>query len=562
MLTTDKWTCRELVELMSAHGVKQAVISPGTRDTPLIMALVRSGKIATHSVIDERSAAFIALGMASVSGMPVALVCTSGTAMLNYAPAVAEAYYRHIPLIVVSADRPAEWIDQDDSQTIRQSSALANIVLASYNFNGSPAGDDERWMINRRINEALLCATGNCSGPVHINVAIGEPISGTEEIGQHNARVITRITGNEIPTALMREFGCEIASPLKVMVVVGFNPPDSRLNRSLRRLAQLPNFIVLAERTANLHSSDFIDVVDESLFMAMTDERLEELRPDILITTGGSLVSRPLKEQLRRWHPKHWYVGYNTGIVDCFMSVERIFDVAPVHFFMKLASAMQPHREPSGYASLWHSFYDSLKVRLNGFKAGWSDLAAVRYIASLLPAHCNLQVSNGMTLRYLLSAPKLSVHRLDCNRGVSGIDGSVSTAVGASLEYNGDTVLLTGDMSAQYDIAALASPLITSRFRMIVIANGDGGIFRVIRTTRKLPELDHYIASRVNFPARQLADGYGFAYYEASSMNELKNVLPVFIADSSHKAMLVVRTDSVESAAVASDYYRYLRTLK
>ena len=126
-----KQTCTIVADLLHAWGVEDVVLSPGSRNAPLIMSIVRSGRFRTHVVIDERSAAFIALGMSLASERPVAAVCTSGTALLNYAPAVAEAYYRRVPLIAVSADRPLRWIDQDDSRTIRQAGCLGNIVRAS-----------------------------------------------------------------------------------------------------------------------------------------------------------------------------------------------------------------------------------------------------------------------------------------------------------------------------------------------------------------------------------------------------------------------------------------------
>jgi 2-succinyl-5-enolpyruvyl-6-hydroxy-3-cyclohexene-1-carboxylate synthase len=165
-----------LATLLASHGVKRAVLSPGSRNVPLLVAVSKEPSIETEVVVDERSAAFMALGMASISGCPVALVCTSGTALLNYAPAVAEAYYRHIPLVVVSADRPHCWIDQDDSQTIRQQGALASIVKASYDISADAVTPDDDWYANRVINDALINATTGCKGPVHINMQINEPL--------------------------------------------------------------------------------------------------------------------------------------------------------------------------------------------------------------------------------------------------------------------------------------------------------------------------------------------------------------------------------------------------
>ncbi|MDE7351068.1 MAG: 2-succinyl-5-enolpyruvyl-6-hydroxy-3-cyclohexene-1-carboxylic-acid synthase, partial [Muribaculaceae bacterium] len=192
MINTSNVYCRQIVELIRAHGVQTAYCSPGSRNAPLILAMEACGEIKKRVVIDERSAAFQAYGCALVERCPVALVCTSGTAVLDYAPAVAEAYYSGVPLIVVSADRPSEWIDQDDSQTIRQFGVLRNIVKGSYDVRAIPEGSGMeytsrmRWNINRTVNEAMLKALEGKPGPVHINVQLSDPLGEMLEALPHD----------------------------------------------------------------------------------------------------------------------------------------------------------------------------------------------------------------------------------------------------------------------------------------------------------------------------------------------------------------------------------------
>lgn len=247
MLDTSNKTCRCIASLLVAHGVRDAVVSPGSRNAPLLMALSRQKQLNLISVVDERSAGFVALGMAVTSGRPVALVCTSGSALLNYGPAVAEAYYRRVPLIVISADRPVEWIGQDDSQTIVQPGALSGYVKRSYDL---PADSEGRqmWYENRLVNDALITAISGRRGPVHINVQIAEPINGLSDNHDDACdRVMNRVVSlirpaTSFPTSAARALGSTIASPVKVMIVAGFLPPDKTLNKAMLRLSNLPNF--------------------------------------------------------------------------------------------------------------------------------------------------------------------------------------------------------------------------------------------------------------------------------------------------------------------------------
>ena len=556
---TDKWTCRELAALLPAYGVEEAVICPGTRNAPITMAFSRCGSLKLTSVVDERSAAFIALGKASVSRRPVAVVCTSGTALLNFAPAVAEAYYRHVPLIVISADRPQEWIDQDDSQTIRQPEALREFTLRRYHLDGNPLTGLAQWHVNRMICEGMLAATGHCQGPVHFNVAIGEPIPSSADVLPLSPRIISRIdSAGDISTDTAQQLASELRGK-RIMIVAGFLPPDATLHRALVRLSAIPSVTILAEQTANLNDPRFINVVDETLFL---HPGADDLRPDVIISFGGSLVSATLKNFLRKSEAEHWLVGfYPDDAPDCFMSLTRVIGASPALFFRRLASAMQPLASvPSDFAQSWRLFSskatDAAAAALPG---EWCDLTAVRTVISHIPRKYNLQLSNGMTLRYALMQTMHGLHSVDCNRGVSGIDGSVSTAVGASTAYPGTTLLITGDMSAQYDMAAFYSGLLTPRFKVIVIANGDGGIFRVIRNTRHLPEMEPYLAATVRFPARQIAESAGITFFEASSIQELTAVLPRFFAESESPAMLVILTSSADSAAITREFYKRLK---
>ncbi len=564
-MTTDKDSCRILVSVMLKHGVREAVVSPGSRNAPLVVAVSACADIRTTVVVDERCAAFVALGKASVSAAPVMLVCTSGTAVLNYAPAVAEAYYRNIPLVVVSADRPMEWIDQDDSQTLRQYEALSHYVKRSYNIPSPCADDALRWYVNRVANDAMInCLSGRLA-PVHINVQLDAPL-GTLAAPRHDRWSERHISMVEPEMSLSPEQTAGLARLLapgrKVLVIAGFHDPCPELDRALESLSESGHVAVMCETVANLRSGRFIHDIDATL-SSMTEEELAAMRPDTVVTLGGAIVSRFVKAYLRGGAPvEHIHVGMTDNTVDCFQRLTVRVPMHPADFFGAMAGYVRSAggADPcaGGYGERWQDYALRGRRVHAGYveSAPWSDLKAMGFVMSHLPGGCALQLSNGTSVRYAQLFPAMQAVRSDCNRGVSGIDGCTSTAIGASTEYSGPTVFVTGDMSAQYDMGAFALDCVPARFRMIVLCNGGGGIFRFIGSTSALPQLEEYFVVPRRFPLRQLAEAYGYGYFEAGSEDDLAVQFDRFMAPADRPAVLAIHTSGDVSASVLREYFR------
>lgn len=551
---------KELINLLEAHQVSTAIISPGSRNAPLINAVMASDKITTEVVIDERSAAFIALGFAIVSNSPVALICTSGSAMLNYAPAIAEAFYRKVPLIVITADRPEEWIDQDDSQTIRQPYSLNNYVWRSYNI---PWVDNNsyRWYANRIFNEALLFSIKK-SLPVHINIQIHNPSALPAEIPTEESRVINFISPeSKLIVAEFRQLSTEIKSPTRIMVICGFFSPNKALNQALMKLSRLPNIVILSETIANLHGQNFVNSIDVTL--NALPEKYEPYLPDVVITFGGAIVSRHIKAILRKHPPhEHWHIGNTDHLIDCFTAVTRQIDVSPTHFFQGLAAALQPYRSSSNYSEIWSILKDKANSILQSTiaRAPWCDLKCFATLLPLIPRRWNVQFSNGTPIRYAQMFGDKQYHRCDCNRGVSGIDGCTSTAIGASLAYRSNvTLLITGDMSMQYDIGALGCNCITPRLKIVVIDNGGGAIFHFIDSTREMSVKDSVFSDPMMLPLKELSIAYKFAYYKADDCSSLRELFTLFAAESSRPAILHIVTSGKLSADILHKFYNHKR---
>lgn len=555
MNTTDHATCRRLVSLLARKGVRRVVLSPGSRNAPLLVAFAREQAIRHYVVVDERIAAFMALGMATRTDEPVALVCTSGTALLNYAPAVAEAYYRHIPLIVISADRPEEWIDQDDSQTIRQRGVLSAFVKGSYQLPVGISGDMEEWYAVRTINDALCVALTPCKAPVHINVPLCEPLCGTGEYHPEPVRVIDAMQ----PAQLLSHHDVETLSAEwktcgKVMILATFLQPSVAMSDALKRLAMLPQVVVLTESVANLCDDRFIPTIDR-VITAIGDSEKDAFAPDLLVSVGGAPISRMVKEFLRRYKPKaHWRIGNEEHIIDTMQCLTRKISADPAVVLGQLSERLQPVQ--SDYAALWKG-REAVAAHLHdGFiaDAPWCDLKAFSILLPAIPAGTSLHLSNGTSVRYaqLFHVPQVS--SVYCNRGVSGIDGSTSTALGASCVEQGMTLLITGDMSFGYDIGALITGYQTPRFKVVVINNGGGGIFRFIQGTSYLPELEECFEVRRRLPLQGYAELHGFRFFRADSEAALREVLPRFFAETAQPALLSVDTPNEVNATVLRAY--------
>ncbi len=487
MKTSSKRVCRQLSGLLYSYGVREIIISPGTRNAPLVMALARIGKYTMRHCIDERSAAFQALGAAVASERPVAIVCTSGSAMLNYAPAIAEAFYSRVPLIAITADRPIQWIDQRDSQTIRQYGALDAIVRKSIDLT-DPC---EPLFANRLINDALQAATAPLAGPVHINVQLDAPLCTEDEITESEWHKIDIFRPEPSPDSIRRWITNNINPTAKIMLAVGgLLPHQADALRPIISALHTSGVVIAAEVQSSIGTYS-LDTLAENINSS--------LYPDIVITIGGSLVSAKMKALLRRIDKlSHITVGYDDNIVDTFHAATARIECQPEVFLPILAQHIS-----SSYAAEIDSIMSSQAAPSALAQA--ISRAVIRHSAAL-------HISNGMSIR-TLQGINTGNNPVWSNRGVSGIDGTTSTAIGAARACPDKALLfVTGDMSCAYDINALAAENIGDNFTMIVIDNGGGDIFRQIQNTRHLPECEPYLAAMTPMPLEKLADAYGFDY--------------------------------------------------
>lgn len=543
--------------LLSQHGIRHVVLSPGSRNAPLMLALQEEPELKLTDVIDERAAGFVALGLARQSRTPVALVCTSGTALLNYGPATAEAFYQGIPLIILSADRPMQWIDQDDSQTIRQVGALGNVVKGSFDIPDFTPDDAEmRWYASRTVNEAILLSTSRKPGPVHINLQYNAPLV-TEEKLPFPPHTVQMLQGNnELDIATSRRLG-ERLRYKKVLLVAGYLSPSDSMTRILDRFHTLQNVAILPEALANLHLKELGGI--DKILSGLDSATLQSLLPDVVITFGGALLSRKVKEWLRSAPSsmEHWSLDQADSLADCFRHLTLKITANPVQFFSRLGRSMSKMSIQSDYAAQWKKAERQAAASAEKFmlSAPWCDLYAHRLVFNCIPKDWSVFCSNGTSVRYAELFASPMQQQLLCNRGTSGIEGCTATAVGSSLAYSGTTLLITGDMSLRHDLGGLSLRCIPDRFKAIVFRNGGGDIFRFIQTTSAVKGREEHFTCKelCNDSVESLAKAFGFNYLYADSTFSLKITIDSLL-HSQGKTLLEIDTSIVDNASILADF--------
>lgn len=560
MINTDKYICRALVGLLASKGITDVVVCPGTRNAPLVQAS-HASTLALHHVIDERVASFVALGIAAEQGRPVAVICTSGSAVLDMSPACAEALYRHIPMVVISADRPYQWIDQGDGQTIHQGEALASVVCRSWNI-PEPHNAEETRAAIRMCNDALRTVCQEV-GPVHINIQIAAPLNGTIEIDTHEDIPEIKVLGEDaepISERLADRIADDLMKFERILILPGVLPPDEDIDAALAQMARLPQVVVLPEILSNIHAGK--PNVDVTL-NALTAEERRALLPEVVVTMGGGITSGTAKEWLRdgvrRGAVQHWHIGVERHAVDTFTGQTAAIPMSAHRVLPMLARHCSRKARAGTYSAEWDACSaKAQKVNEEFFVSlPWCELSAIRQIISALPSDYTLHLSNGTTVRYAQTSDYGHLRRVFANRGVNGIDGSTSTAVGASMVSKNPVVLITGDMSAQYDIGALLVEDIPGTFNMIVINNNGGGIFRAISNTRRLPVMPQYLAGGVTLPLEEICRRRGFAYFPVDNSEDLHKAYAVMTSANDTPCVIEVMTDPTTGA----DVFRHLYTL-
>lgn len=551
----------DIAEICSQKNVEDAIVCPGSRCAPLTLAFSRHPSIKTRTISDERSAAFIALGIAREKRKPVVLICTSGTAAYNFAPAIAEAFFQEIPLIVLTADRPTEWIGQRDDQTIYQQGLYGQHTKNFYQLPQTYLSQDDIWLINRSVNEALNLSTTFPQGPVHINVPLREPLyeTGTFAFSEDVRITSSQELAHQLSELQLNHFKEQIRKAKKVLLVAGQLEPNPDLGRLLEKFCQEAGIPIIGDVISNLHGLSSTVSQSELILDGSTDEEKEALQPDLLISIGKSVLSKNLKIYLRKYKPvQHWHVGITHGLIDPFQSITSQIPISPIDFLNQLGT-IPTTLEKSAYHNRWSNLNKRINSSVREFfqenKEG--EFSMVNQILQAIPENTDLHLANSMSVRYanmigLTAAQKAT--RVYANRGTSGIDGCTSSAVGHALASERQHLLITGDMAFFYDRNAFWNNYPVPNLRVLILNNHGGAIFGIIPGPSDVPESAEYFITHQPLNARHLADEFGFEYLHFTSSADSTNKLESFFKPGQKTLLLEFESDHRSAQEILSKF--------
>ncbi len=551
---SSKRSIQILAHLLKEYGIFNFVISPGSRNAPLAIHFSETDEFNCYSIVDERSAAFVGMGMAQSLKKPVGISCTSGSAAANYYPAVTETFYQNIPLLMLTADRPTDFVDLFDGQTIRQKN-----LFHQHSYGDFELLEDEKEGADDHNFETVKKAIELCiekQGPVHINIPLSEPLYDLVSELPMMPKVEKTIQKKnyEIPSDLISDWN----TSKRILILVGTQEPNEELQMQLSQLVKNHSVVVMTEVNSNLKNEKFFAHIDRYVFN-FSEEDYRTYAPDLLITVGQNVVSKRVKQFLRKAKPqKHWHID-EVWQPDTYFSLTQKIETNPINFFGKLLNFVK--LEPQPYYNLWDVLRDKKDAKHRQYvnQTGYSDFYLFNSLSQNIPQNYNVHFSNSTAIRYaqLFDFEKYKVY---CNRGTSGIDGSTSTAMGFAIADKNPTLLVTGELGFFYDINGLWNQYIPPYTRIIVFNNGGGDIFKFIPGPSKAENaLDEFIATKHTKNIELLAKHFGFSYVKVDDDATLDRVLENFFKPDAKPKIMEVCTQEIENAAILSGYFEFLK---
>ena len=559
---SNKENVNILTSLLLEYGVSDAVVCPGSRNAPIVHNLSVCEAIRCRPVTDERSAAFYALGLAIATRRPTVVCVTSGSALLNVTPAVAEAAYQHVPLVVISADRPQQWIDQLDGQTIPQSDALGRFVRKAVQL-PEPHNDEERWLCRRLVNEAMHLATCRQGAPVHINVPISEPLFefDTEQLPQ-----LSRF--NNIKRAAINDASMDMPDAFhdatRPMIVIGQLAHGTVSHETIRSLSE--KYVVMSEPLSNpsymtIHFDEAVRyIVSDNSSINDDEDDKTAYYPDYVIYVGDTLVSKPARRFLRNAKAPSCLITPDAAdIHDPLMTLTDIVECDSDSINALLASLCDAPDtdERCRFHDRWQSFLDACAAHADAYAPEYSQMATVKYFEEQL-ADLDIDIcvhyANSSAVRL---ACIYAQHYVWCNRGVNGIEGSLSTAAGFSLATHDMTVCVIGDLSFFYDQNALWNSNLRGNLRIILLNNRGGGIFRQLPGLSDSPAADDLVMASHENTAQGICTQNDIGYMSAKNMDEMQiGIVTLLTRESERPMLLEVFTDSNDDVKALEKYFK------
>jgi 2-succinyl-5-enolpyruvyl-6-hydroxy-3-cyclohexene-1-carboxylate synthase len=526
----------ELGPLFERLGIRHIVICPGSRNAPLTQLFTSQPAFTSYSIVDERSAGYVALGMARQLGEPVGVVTTSGTAVLNLGPAVAEAFHQRVPLVVLTADRALEEIPQFNNQWVDQEAPFFAFSKGFYQLPAEVPHPEDMERMLAHVQRVVGAAITFPAGPVHINVPLDEPLYERLPVPvfQPGSKGIPVEWDGE------EEVLPPVAPDRKILVLAGMGSPDETLRISLSRLVHTRQAVVVAENISNLPGEEFVATPDLLLALADEQER-KELLPDLVISFGGQVVSKRLKLFLKSGENLEYHeIGGNVA-----SAIENLAGEHPAG--NDLTNDYHHH-----WKKVQERVFDVAAKRLEELPFG--NLYAIHRILSAVPGGTTIHLGNSAVIRYSQMVPCRGNLTFYSNRGVSGIDGCVSAAVGAASVSINMHLLLVGDLSFVYDSNALWNKSFPGNLRIVVLNDGGGGIFRLLEGPDRMDFFEEFSVTHHPVSLELLSQAYGRVFQRAGSRAEFEEKLEMLFYPGTVPQVLEVDTSDCENSLIFKDF--------
>lgn len=523
---SDKENINILTALFVEYGVLHVVVCPGSRNAAIVHNFNECPQIECHPVTDERSAAFVAMGISQQTKSLVGVCVTSGSALLNLFPGVAEATYQRCGIVAISADRPAEWIGQLDGQTMPQTAALGTFV--SKNVSLPECNDDlGRWHCRRLVCEALneLINTGSS---VHINVPISEPLF---HFTNEQLPVVKAIRTIDWDCKENRDMILsKLNSALRPMIVFGQMDKKTVNENDFEELLS-EKLVTLSEPISSNNPSPSLDV----MFNNIGDDT-EKYKPDLLLYFGGNTISKKLRLFLRTINDCIVVmVNEKAEIEDVTMHADYIVKGTNNDVLTTISSNYKENYATLPYRQLWADIKKKTSQQLSQ-PTDKIESEAVRTFESLMQKDSIVYYANSSAIRL---AAKYANHYVNCNRGLNGIEGSLSVAVGASLATEEKVYCVIGDLSFFYDQNALWNQHISGNLRILLLNNGGGAIFRGLDGLNDSPASDELVVGSHKTTAVGACHQYGISRRMVSKFSELPDAIEWLINSESNSPLLL-----------------------
>ncbi len=555
MKISNKISVQRILEQCELNGISDVVISPGSRNAPFIISFTNNPFFQCYSIIDERSAAHFALGIAQQKNKPVAIVSTSGTATLNYAPAVAESHMQGIPLLVITADRQSNGLEIGDGQAINQMGVYSNFCENNYNIIEDE--NDKADLNSANVQEGFYELIQN-KKTVHFNVQLSEPLY--EVIDKEKREFCPKHDDFESflrVSERSKKFINSWNSHNSKLILVAQNKFEN-LQAGLEKLLEIDkNVVVLTETTGDIVSDSFVSCIDRTIEL-INKENPEGFVPELIVTLGHSVISKKIKQLFRANKPKeHWSFSEvrneNLFISECFEKCTKESD-----FLGLITSAGAVENKEGYFKQNWNAIKMQSEEGHRQFliNAPFSDLKVFDYLLSNLPS-CNLQMGNSSVVRYVQLFNQRNDIKYNSNRGVSGIEGCTSTALGAH-QATQNSILISGDISFLYDSNAFWNNYVSSNFKVIVINNGEGNIFKILPHPKKDSTSLPYFTTPHRTSINKFCDLYNVKHFKAENRAELDTVFQSFIRNESQASVLEIDTSKADNDEVLMDYFRFI----